>query len=102
MNKVWWQAVLHHLIVDLYALHLFYLTAGGEGRVKNIIVASEEVEKYDDDDDDPDQEEEEEEEEEEEDDDDDEEDAIDDLSDLKNVLQSDDEGTENEGWYYTL
>jgi hypothetical protein len=61
----------------LFALHLFYLTAGQEGRVNNTIDASEEVEKLDDDDDDDD-------------------DDIDDLSDLKNVLQSDDEGTENE------
>jgi hypothetical protein len=73
----------------LFALHLFYLTAGG---VKNTIDASEEVEKSDDDDD-P-------EEEDGGDDDDDEEEEegdIDGLSDLKNVLQSDDEGTENEG-----
>ena len=93
MNKVWWQSVLHHLIVDLFALRLFYLTAGGEGRVKNTIDASEEVEKFDDDDDNDDPEEEVEED----DGDDDDEDDTDDLSDLKNVLQSDDEGTENEG-----
>ena len=74
----------------MLALHLFYLTPGGKGRVKNTIDASEEAEKSDDDDgggggdDDPDEE-------------DDDEDDIDDLSDLKNVLQSDDEGTENEG-----
>ena len=71
------------------------MTAGGEGSVKNTIDASEEAEKFDDDDDDDDPEEEEEEEEEDDDDDDD--DNIDDLSDLKNVWQSDDEGTENEG-----
>ena len=90
MNKVWWQSVLRHLIVDLFALHLFYLTAGREGRVKNTTDALEEVEKSDDDDDDDP-------EEEEDDDADEEVDDIDDLSDLKNVLQSDDEGTENEG-----
>jgi hypothetical protein len=66
----------------LFALYLFYLTVG---RVKNTADALEEVEKSDDD---P---------EEEDDDDEEEEDDIDDLSDLKNVLQSDDEGTENEG-----
>ena len=77
----------------MFALHLFYLTAGREGRVKNTTDALEEVEKSDDDDDDDP----EEEEEEDDDDDEEEEDDIDDLSDLKNVLQSDDEGTENEG-----
>jgi hypothetical protein len=70
---------LHHLIVDLFALHLFYLTAEGEGRVKNTIDALEEVENSDDGGDD------------------DYEDDTDNLSDLKNVLQSDVEGTENEG-----
>jgi hypothetical protein len=71
--------VIHDLIVDWFALHLFYLTAGGEGREK-AIDASEESEKSDND------------EEEDED-----EDDIDDLSDLMNVSRSDDEGTENEG-----
>jgi hypothetical protein len=73
----------------VFALHLFYLTAAREGGVKNTIDASEEVEKLDDDD--P------EEDDDEDDDDDDDDDDIDDLSDLKNALQSDDEGTENEG-----
>jgi hypothetical protein len=73
------------------------LTAGGEGSVKNKIDASEEAEKSDDDDDDDDgggDDDDYDPEEEEEDNDDD---NIDDLSDLKNVWQSDDEGTENEG-----
>ena len=74
----------------MLALHLLYLTSGRKGRVKNTIDASEEAEKYDDD---PEEEDDDDPEEEEVDDDDD----IDDLSDLKNVLQSDDEGTENEG-----
>jgi hypothetical protein len=79
MNKVCWQSVLHHLIVDLFALHVFYLTAGGKRRVKNTIDASEEAEKSDSDEEE------------------DEDDDTDDLCDLKNVLQSDDESTENEG-----
>jgi hypothetical protein len=66
------------------------LTVGGEGSIKNTIDASEEAEKSDDDDgggDDDDDDDHPE----------DDDDDIDDLSDLKNVLQSDDEGTENEG-----
>jgi hypothetical protein len=73
------------------------LTAGGKGRVKSTIDASEEAEKSDDNGDDL--------EEEEDDDDvdvDEDEDDIDDLSDLKNVLQSDNESTENEGQLYTV